>query len=334
MATPIVRSSVIRSLDQGLYVRRPGGLAGVMRRLDRQLYGRRADQAEVLLPYEIFQHWVLWVRERQRQNMDTVIAVTGRKGKGKSTLAFQLARALDPKFTLQQVVYRAADMADLFVSLRVKQAAVYDEAALGLLSTDWATTEAKALVAMVTILRPKRLTMILCLPKFRRLNSSFREDLVDLWVKINRRGYAVVHPAEEAERYTERHGIGWFPDPEWNPLQWDSLQGDPEWKLFERRRWAQSEQFLRTKAFLIGAKLPGGSSPTEVGSARVFPCEICGKTFRRREHLKRHLGTKEHQEAAAGGAAQESVSGKAPPAEFQGGAGASVGSSPEEDAAG
>lgn len=300
MASPAVRSSVIRSLDRDLYVRRPDTLAGDMRRLDRQLYGRRSELAEVLLPEEIFRHWVGWVRERQRDNMDTVIAVTGRKGKGKSTLAFRLARALDQDFTLQQVVYRAADMADLFVTLRTKQAAMYDEAALGLLSTDWATTEAKALVAMVTILRPKRLTMILCLPKFRRLNAAFREDLVDLWIKINRRGYAVVHPAEDAERYTERHGIGWFPDPEWNPLQWESLAGDPEWKLFERRRWAQSEQFLRAKAYLIGSKMPAGNPSEDLSSERRFPCEVCQRSFRRREHLKRHLGTKEHQEAVQG----------------------------------
>lgn len=308
-------AELARSLDEDLYVRPRRGPSHQLHRLDRTLYGRGGPESEVLLPQEIWNHWVGVIRRRQRERLDTVIAITGRKGMGKSTLGLRLSRAVDDDFGLDQVVYRAADMADLFVKLRVTQAAMYDEAALGLLSTDWASYEARELVHSVTILRPKRLTLILCLPRFKRLNASFREDLVDLWIRVDSRGVATVHPAQDREGYTAYRGLGWFPDWEFNPLTYESLDDDPLFKEYTRHRWAQSMRFLKRAAQRIGERSPQGgkTAADQVGAERRFPCTVCHVTFDRRDALHRHFNTKAHLEREAKGRARRPAPGPEDP---------------------
>lgn len=251
-------------------------------------------------PEAIRRHWYAEWRRRLRQDFDNVIVATGRKGRGKSTFGVELGLQLDPKrFDLDHVVYRGADLVRSYSTFSRGEVVVYDEAVLSLMSTDFATVESRDLVKAVTLARDAHLTTILCLPRFGRLNKGFRDDLVDYWVRIDARGQGVVHTPHPKERYSEWRGYGYFHDPEWNPYTWPTLRGTEIWKGYLKKRIEERRRFHG----LVAAKLEAGAATVDrhrdtakaVGTLR---CEPCGLTFRRRDHLVRHQGTKAHEERA------------------------------------
>lgn len=262
------------------------------------VYGRE-DRVPFHSESSIRAHWVAELRGRIRGDYDNVLVFTGRKGRGKSTGALSLGLELDPKLTLGQVVFRGGDLVNLYATLRRGQVAIYDEAVLGLLATDFASFESRELVKAVTIARDAHVTTILCLPKFGRLNKSFREDLTDYWFRVDERGSATVHPAYPTERYSEWKGLGWFPDREWSPFTWPSLAGTEIWKLYLKHRKAARLAFHQAAgARLVGT--PATGIPL-ASAGRVYPCPVCGISFGRRDHLQRHGQSQEHLARAAGG---------------------------------
>jgi hypothetical protein len=269
--------------------------------------GWEEDGVPFHAPEDIRKHWLAVLRERVGYgpggDYDNVIALTARKGRSKSTLGLSLGMWLSPKrFTLENVVFRGADLVGKYETAKRGDVIVYDEAVLGLLSTDWWTYEAKDLVKAVTIARDVHAHTILCLPRFARLNKTFREDLVDFWIRVDTRGTGYVHEPAPKERYSDWRGVGFFPDKEWNPLTWDSLKGDPIWKNYSKLRKAARH------AFHVAAKERmerGGTAAVEddrLGSQinRHDPlrCESCGLEFSRRDAYLRHLGGRGHAKLA------------------------------------
>ncbi len=246
-------------------------------------------------PEAVRRHWLAVFRERVGYGLegdyDNVIAITARKGRSKSTLGLSFGRWLAPRrFGLENVVFRGADLIGRYETAKRGDVIVYDEAVLGLLSTDWWTEEAKDLVKAVTIARDVHAHTILCLPRFARLNKTFREDLVDFWIRVDRRGLGYVHEPAPRERYSDWRGVGFFPDREWNPLTWDSLKGDPLWKAYSKVRKAARRAFHEAAR----GRMASPDQEAVPGDRRAFRCESCGVEFARRDALVRHLGTRGH----------------------------------------
>lgn len=107
---------------------------------------------------------------------DYFIAVDGGEGAGKSVLAFQLAKKIDPSFNLSRVVFTAKGFQDAILSAKKGQAVVFDEAFRGLSSRGALSEINKLLVALMMECRQKNLIVIIVLPTFFLL-----EKYVALW---------------------------------------------------------------------------------------------------------------------------------------------------------
>lgn len=209
------------------------------------LYGHHAEE-RWHRPVEVWGHWTGLLRSRIAEHWHNVVAVTGEPGCGKSTLALRLARDLDRGFAADQVAYCAADMLGLYRRLGHGQVAVYDEAVLGLLSNDFQTPEARELVKAVNIVRAKGITVVLCIPDIHRLLAAWREEAVRFWVHCdsNPRGVGWMHERNSSVRYERRSNLGLYKNPEWNPLQWESLDRTPYWAAYEKLKLERIDRFM------------------------------------------------------------------------------------------
>jgi len=70
-----------------------------------------------------------------------------------------------------------------------------DEGVRFMMGEDWAKSESKALKKLFAQMRTKHLLIFTNIPKFRWLDSKYRNDMATFWVRILKRGMAVLlHP--------------------------------------------------------------------------------------------------------------------------------------------
>lgn len=105
-----------------------------------------------------------------KQNFDCFLIVTGREGYGKSTLAGQIAKYLDPTYNLDRCCFTADQFEDACESANKYQAIVFDET-MGYLSSRGAMSHFnRKLIKIMAEMRSKNLFVILCIPNFFELD--------------------------------------------------------------------------------------------------------------------------------------------------------------------
>ena len=160
-----------------------------------------------------------------------MIVIDGERGSGKSALAQEIGRRMDPAFSLGQVALSAREMLRLYGTLRRGQVAVYDESALGLLSRAFMSEEAIALVQAALIGRKLGITTVLAIPDLMLLDVAFRESILKYRITVEsreegQRGTAWVHVRQFSPRYHRSDRRGLYLDREWNPLRMGRPPGD------------------------------------------------------------------------------------------------------------
>ena len=108
-----------------------------------------------------------------KKDRDFVLAIDGEEGSGKSVLAQQLAKELDPNFNLDNICFNA----DQFIS-RLKKAPkfsciVLDEAFSSANSRSALTEVNKSLIGVATEMRQRNLFVIIVIPSFFDLDKYF-----------------------------------------------------------------------------------------------------------------------------------------------------------------
>lgn len=143
-------------------------LVGVYPRGDMQEYGIYSDMLPIIARR---------LRSRIKDHYQNVVVVTGGTGSGKSTLAIQLAKAIDPNWSLtDNYIYSAKDLA---VKLNHRETAspisLYDEGSVIFNSLNFNRKEDKSLVTLFDTMRSLGWTSIICLPNIKNLNTTIRE---------------------------------------------------------------------------------------------------------------------------------------------------------------
>ena len=180
----------------------------------------------VLTPKEVWDHWVVDVWKRRiEHDYDNVIVITGDPGCGKSSLAIQIARAMDRRFDLSSLAYRASELLDAIDRMKRGQCIVFDEAILGLLGREFATEEARAIVKTLNVTRFLGLNTIVCIPNIWDLDAALRGRRTDFWLtcSYDPRGSAVVHERARSVRYEYDRSLGLYRDEAWSPIRWSPL---------------------------------------------------------------------------------------------------------------
>lgn len=164
---------------------------------------------------------------------DYFVCVQGQEGKGKSTLAFQLASWVNPDLALEDSVYTAGQyISKMQASTKAKlegehpghnQTIIMDEGALDLFSREAMQKGNRNLSKCFFVQRILNFCVIICIPNFYMVDSIIRQHRVRLLISmmrkgkykaINKRGIAVVNAVmkkvdKDVNRATLPYGSFW-----------------------------------------------------------------------------------------------------------------------------
>jgi hypothetical protein len=243
--------------------------------------------SEILLSYPEINEWfdsipeelkflAKNIKKRLKKEKDLVIAITGHEeGIGKSSFSILLGFLIDMiNFDLRQNIAYIANSDTIkkqFWDIPQESYLSLDEAIKALYKMDFNSQLQKLLIMMYATERWQKKCTGLCIPRFNDLTEQFRNHKVRLWIKIMKRGYAVVHTKDVDDDY----------DP-WK-LEWE--------RKYREKNW--SGRHVVDISFAERMKLERAKS-TFVTEFRIP--ELPRILFNRYEEIKKEIHSKESQE--------------------------------------
>ena len=119
-------------------------------------------------------------------NLDWVMVIEGDEGSGKTTLALQIAKEIQPDFTATQVAYSYLDVMKILDNLKDDSAGkvvVLDEGAETLFRGDFQKKDVKEMMKLFFRIRKKKLFFIICIPSALDLVKTLTKRRVKTIVK-------------------------------------------------------------------------------------------------------------------------------------------------------
>jgi len=151
-----------------------------------------------------------WVREKfdkkvipelKTKDKDFFAAFDGIEGSGKSTIAMQWCKYIDPSFNLSRVVFTPDEFREAIFKAKKSQAVLFDEAFTGFSSRASLSGVNKTLVSLMMQIRQKNLFVAIVLPTIFLLDkyiSIFRTRvLVHVYENKGRRGFFRVYSSKK-----------------------------------------------------------------------------------------------------------------------------------------
>jgi len=122
-------------------------------------------------------------------DFDYIMAVCGGEGLGKTTFAIQMASVISSKpFTSESVCSDAKEFINALAKAEEGSVIVADEGAYFLFSRDSMGKDSKIIIKLLTIIRQKRLCVIINVVNYFLLDTYLRDHRVELLVQIHKRG--------------------------------------------------------------------------------------------------------------------------------------------------
>lgn len=129
----------------------------------------------------------------RKKDADFVIVVEGEERSGKSVLAQQLAKILDPDFSLNNVCFTADEFINAVTKAKKYQCIVFDEAFTGLSSRTSLSEVNHLLVSLMMEMGQKNLFIIIVMPSLFLLDRYVvlhrAKGTFHVYMKKGRRGY-------------------------------------------------------------------------------------------------------------------------------------------------
>lgn len=149
-----------------------------------------------------------WVRDQRaalRANWDLFCPVVGSVGKGKSTLAIQLAYALDDDFVrvedgevrFPRLVFTTKDLQRAAAKAPRYSALVLDEATDGALAMEWQKKDNREFAKFAVRCRKMNLAVFICVPELELLLKFLRSGRCKWLWNVKRRGLAHSYHGEK-----------------------------------------------------------------------------------------------------------------------------------------
>jgi len=135
------------------------------------------------------------VQESLKADWDSVIAITGAEGVGKSHLAIILGHLIRDDFSLDKNVAFVPDEKQIFnlvTGLPKGSAIVLDEAIKSFYKLNWNSRLQIMLNELFTLCRSENKATILCIPSLLDLNKMMRGRRVCMWIHVVKRGKFVI----------------------------------------------------------------------------------------------------------------------------------------------
>jgi hypothetical protein len=158
---------------------------------------------------------VSYIRNRRNNLFDSLVMITGAERTGKSTIALQLARRLDPDFPLSSVCFKIGDFSKCINEAPDGSVIIFDESGFDMFNQEWWADFQKELIKKLLVIGVKQLVLILCVPHRMEINKKLRERRVAFWINVFTKGDGYVRG-----HATFRRGIGneWEEETYWEGL--------------------------------------------------------------------------------------------------------------------
>lgn len=128
-----------------------------------------------------------------KKDKDCFLCIDGKEGAGKSSLALQLGKYIDPTLNLSRIVFDAESFRQAIFKAKKGQCVLFDEAFTGLSSRAALSGINRTLVSLMMQMRQKNLFVIMVLPTFFMLDkyaALFRaKALIHVYENKGIRGY-------------------------------------------------------------------------------------------------------------------------------------------------
>lgn len=201
-----------------------------------------------------FEYWAQYIEYRRDHKWDTVVAMTGEEGSGKSTLGRRLAYRLNPHWKASEnLCYSAVSVLDSYERIRAGLPRTrgtvidYDEGQRGLMAGEQMTAEQRALVKGLMLVRSVGAILIICAPDIWRIANAIRGRRATLWFHVERRGRALVHERDYRLRYKQdSRTLRMTVSPTAPYLTWKPFRDtDPRQIEYEAKKDQSMGEFLR-----------------------------------------------------------------------------------------
>ena len=123
-----------------------------------------------------------------KHDMDFLLTIVGRERIGKSSLALEIAQRVDPKFTVDQVVFDIPALYEQVYKLDKGQVVIIDEGATAFFAREAMNTNVKEGIKLLTVMGERNLLTILCVPSFFIVDKYIRQHRVAGLIKVTKRG--------------------------------------------------------------------------------------------------------------------------------------------------
>ncbi len=215
------------------------------------------DAPQPLLPREGFGYWCAMLRYRVEQHYDALVMDTGSVGSGKSSLALEIARAIDPghwtvpkdvppaTYRLPFLCYSPQALLRAYMTVKPGEVVVFDEGVRGLLAGDQMSATQKALIQAMALVREKGAILLVCAPRVWLIAKQIRQGRATLWIQVLRRGLALVHIRDERMRYVPDNDLPYERSAHAPYLTWTKFdENDPLWIAYLEEKHRQLDEFL------------------------------------------------------------------------------------------
>jgi hypothetical protein len=140
----------------------------------------------------------------QKKDKDCILVIDGGEGTGKSTLAFQIGKYVDPTISLSRVVFSPEDFREAIFKAKKGECVIYDEAFTGFSSRSSLSPVNRVLVSLAMQMRQKNLFVLIVLPTIFMLDkymAIFRtKALIHVFESKGKRGYFRVYNKSKKRR--------------------------------------------------------------------------------------------------------------------------------------
>lgn len=129
-----------------------------------------------------------YLAEDMRRNIttkyDNFVVIDGPEGSGKSNIAYALAKAYCPEFSIaENYLYSMTDLVNRITDGGdIGQTFWLDEITNIANKRQWATAENKLFIELLEMCRSRKWSIISCIPRFDRLDQYIREHRAKYWI--------------------------------------------------------------------------------------------------------------------------------------------------------
>lgn len=209
----------------------------------------RPDPLDLLgtepVPKDLLPYLVEFVEEQRAKNQDIYIAVSGREGKGKSSLGLTAAIELKKDLSPGEIILDRDDYYRVYDPDAKDEVYVFDEANRLLFNREWNDRHQRGLVQEVMENRKNRNVYFLHTPQVKTLDKYMREGRIDLWFACKAQGEAMVRKLDYNVYEEEAYYPIIIDDHFWAPLE----RSYPEFAeaYYARKDQAHSDAFHERK---------------------------------------------------------------------------------------